>query len=175
MKPELEGRYVEYVTSKLPWLRQVAYLLCQDWHQADDVVQAAITKLYVHWPRVSGTENVDGYVRVIVVRTFLSERRSGWARRVDLSAWPPDPVAVPAPDPATRLTVRRALAQVPPRQRATLVLRFYCDLSVEETAAALRCSSGTVKSQTKRGLDALRRALGVPETTALTAGEELVR
>jgi RNA polymerase sigma factor (sigma-70 family) len=74
------------------------------------------------------------------------------------SAYPELPGA-PDPDPDTRLDVRAALASLPPRQRATLVLRFYCDLPVDETAAELGCTAGTVKSQTAKGLSALRRAL----------------
>lgn len=159
MKPELERRYVEYVRSHLPWLRRLAYLLCHDWHRADDVVQSAITQLYVHWPRASEATSLDAYVRTVLVRTFLTEQRSAWYRRVDLRSEPPEPAPATGADHATLLTVQSALAAVPPRQRATLVLRYYSDLSVEETAAALRCSAGTVKSQTKRGLDALRRAL----------------
>jgi len=66
------------------------------------------------------------------------------------------------------MDVDRALAAVPPRQRATLVLRFHCDLSVEQTAHALGCSTGTVKSQTARGLATLRSMLGAPESLART-------
>ncbi len=72
-------------------------------------------------------------------------------------------------DAAERLTVRAALSQVPPRQRAVLVLRFYCDLSVQETADTLGCSAGTVKSQTARGLTAMRRLLGEYPSTQRSA------
>jgi RNA polymerase sigma factor (sigma-70 family) len=91
------------------------------------------------------------------VRAFLGERRK-WGSRVQLTAEPPDaPAAVE--DHAGRLAVRAALVSVPRRQQATLVLRFYCDLSVAEVAEILGCSQGTVKSQTARGLEAMRRAL----------------
>jgi RNA polymerase sigma-70 factor (sigma-E family) len=152
-----EGRYVEYVSSRLAWLRKVAFLLCQDWHRADDLAQAAITRLYVHWRFAARADNLDAYARRVLVREFLSTRRTVWGSRVDLR---PDPVDDSHDeDPLTRMVVRSALAQVPPRQRAALVLRYYCDLSVEESADLLRCSPGTVKSQTARGLAALRRAL----------------
>lgn len=160
MQADDEQRYVDYVTSRLTWLRKVAFLLCQDWTHADDVAQAAITKLYVHWHTASRAENLDGYVRRIVVHEFLGMKRTAWASRVDLGGDPAADQAAPEEDPSTRVLVRRALAEVPPRQRAALVLRYYCDLSVEETAAMLGCSTGTVKSQTSRGLQALRRALG---------------
>ena len=150
--------YVTYVEGRLAWLRRLAYLLCQDWHGADDLVQATLTRLYTHWPRVARMDNIDAYVRTILIRTFLGERRSPWFRRVLLRGAPADGVAACA-DPDAVLDVREALAVIPPRQRATLVLRFYCDLDVEQAATALGCSAGTVKSQTSKGLAALRRML----------------
>jgi len=153
-----DAEYVEYVESRLTWLRRVAYLLCQDWHSADDLVQVTVTRLFTHWPRARRMDNVDGYVRTILFRTFLGERRSLWRKRVLLAGFVPDNAA-PGSDRDAVLDVREALAAVPPRQRATLVLRFYCDLDVEQAAAALGCSPGTVKSQTAKGLAAMRRAL----------------
>lgn len=165
MQADEEQRYVDYVSTRLAWLRKIAFLLCQDWHHADDVAQAAITKLYVHWRIASRADNLDGYVRRIVVHEFLGMKRTAWASRVDLSADPAVDEPRPDDDPTTRMVVRRALAEVPPRQRAALVLRYYCELSVEETAALLGCAPGTVKSQTARGLEALRRALEAHEIT----------
>ncbi len=153
-----QADYVAYVEGRLGWLRRLAYLLCQDWHTADDLVQATVIRLFTHWPRVARMENTDAYVRTILVRTFLSERRSPWVRRVLLSGGQADRAAVCA-DPDAVLDVREALAAIPPRQRATLVLRFYCDLDVEQAAMVLGCSPGTVKSQTSKGLAALRRML----------------
>lgn len=162
MQDTSDSDYVEYVTAKLAWLRKVAFLLCQDWDRADDLAQATITRLYIHWRRARAADNLDGYVRTVLVRVFLSERRTRWAR-VALGD-PPGDRAAPEDDATTRVAVRRALVTVPPRQRATLVLRYYCDLSVDDTAASLGCSVGTVKSQTAKGLAALRTALG--DTTA---------
>jgi RNA polymerase sigma-70 factor (sigma-E family) len=159
-----EAEYVEYVQARLPWLRRVAYLLCQDWHGADDLVQTAITRLFANWPRARRMDNLDGYVRTILVRVFISERRSSWFRRVALAGIPAEETTAAAdPDTVldldTVLDMREALAVIPPRQRATLVLRFYCDLDVEQAAIVLGCSAGTVKSQTSKGLAALRRVL----------------
>jgi RNA polymerase sigma-70 factor (sigma-E family) len=157
-----EAEYTEYVEAKLPWLRRVAYLLCQDWHGADDLVQTAITRLFASWPRARRVDNLDGYVRTILVRAFISERRTSWFRRVALPGTAAEETvaaAGPATDLDTALDMREALAVIPPRQRATLVLRFYCDLDVEQAAIALGCSAGTVKSQTSKGLAALRRVL----------------
>jgi RNA polymerase sigma-70 factor (sigma-E family) len=160
-----DDEFTEYVTERMWWLRRLAYLLCQDWLRADDLVQATITRLYTHWGRAAAVEHTDGYVRTILVREYLSERRSGWARRVSLTAEPPDTPSVPG-DREGSLDLRAALAGLPLRQRATLVLRFYCDLNVDQAAQLLGCSPGTVKSQTAKGISALRRELqspGAPE------------
>jgi RNA polymerase sigma-70 factor (sigma-E family) len=154
-----DAEYTEYVQSRQQWLRRVAYLLCQDWQGADDLVQSAITRLYTRWATARDAARIDAYVRTILVRCFLSERRSAWSRRVTLVE---EHLDVPghSVDYDAHLDVQAALAALPPRQRATLVLRFYCDLPVEETARELGCSVGTVKSQTSKGLEALRRTLG---------------
>ena len=158
MNARRDEDFTGYVQARLAWLRRVAYLLCQDWQQADDLVQTAITSLYVHWRRARTMESLDGYVRTILVRVFLSERRGGWARRVTLAGKLPDAPGA-EPDLNDALDVRAALASLPPRQRATLVLRFYCDLNVDQAAKVLGCSAGTVKSQTAKALASLRRAL----------------
>jgi RNA polymerase sigma-70 factor (sigma-E family) len=154
-----DDEFTQYVTARLGSLRRAAYLLCQDWQRADDLVQTTITRLYAHWGRAAAVEYTDAYARTILVRAYLGEQRSGWARRVSVTAVLPDrPGQVPDRDAA--LDVRAALAALPPRQRATLVLRFYCDLTVAEAAGVLGCSEGTVKSQTAKGIATLREQLG---------------
>ncbi len=173
MRDADEQAYVEYVAARMPWMRKVAFLLCHDWDRADDVCQTTLTNLYVGWRRACAADNLDGYVRTMIVRAFLGERRTSWFTRVKLLDSVRDEdveqMAVGGmaarDDIDERMMVRSALAVVSPRQRATLVLRFYCDLSVEETAAALRCSTGTVKSQTARGLAALRRVIDTQRIT----------
>jgi RNA polymerase sigma-70 factor (sigma-E family) len=150
--------FTEYLTNRATWLRKVAYLLSGDWHRADDLVQTTMVKLYVGWPRFSQLDNIDGYVRTILVNTFLAEQRSPWYRRAG-----PHSSAVDRPAPAgdldAALDLRAALVSLPARQRATIVLRYYCDLPVEEVAEVLRCSTGTVKSQTARAIERLRGVL----------------
>ncbi|MEV4560533.1 SigE family RNA polymerase sigma factor [Kitasatospora sp. NPDC049285] len=153
-----DEEFTAFVASRTVWLRKVAYLLCADWHRADDLVQESITKLYVHWGRVGRAENRDGYARTVLVNTFLSEQRTGWWRRTRPSAEPGAAVVAGGADLALSLDVREALAALPPRQRATVVLRYFCDLTVEQTAAELGCSSGNVKSQSSRALATLRRS-----------------
>ena len=158
MRASREAEYTEYVEARLGWLRRTAYLLCQDWQGADDLVQTAITRLYTRWGRARDATSLDAYTRTILVRTFLEERRTPWARRVILPGGCPDRSA-PSHDEDARMDVRAALKGLPPRQRATVVLRFYFDLPVEEAAEILGVSPGTIKSQTAKGLASLRCAL----------------
>jgi RNA polymerase sigma-70 factor (sigma-E family) len=158
MTQSRDTEFADYVATREASLRRLAILLCQDWHRADDLVQVAITKLYMHWPKAKAADSMDAYVRAIVVREFLDERRSSWIRRVTLTSQLPDLPATTT-DPETSLDMQAAIAALPPRQRATLILRFYCDLSVEQAARVLGCTPGTVKSQTAKALTSLRIAL----------------
>jgi RNA polymerase sigma-70 factor (sigma-E family) len=154
-----ELEYVTYVQARSRALRRVAYLLSGNEHEADDLVQETVTKLYVRWERIRKVDNLDGYVHTMLVRTFLDEKRRGWWRVRLLGALPDRPPAE-AGAPEDRTFLRTALAKVPPRQHAVLVLRYLCDLPVAEVAGILGCSEGTVKSQTSHGLNALRRLIG---------------
>ncbi|HEV8220484.1 MAG TPA: SigE family RNA polymerase sigma factor [Streptosporangiaceae bacterium] len=160
MSGSRDTEYTEYVTARLSSLRRLAAVLCGgDWQRADDLVQSTLAKLYVHWGRVRAADHADAYARSVLVREFIHERRSGWAKRVSLSGQVIDGPAA-AVDQDAVLDLRAAVAALPARQRATLVLRFYCDLNVDQSAAVLGCSPGTVKSQTARALDSVRRTLG---------------
>ncbi|HYN96384.1 MAG TPA: SigE family RNA polymerase sigma factor [Pilimelia sp.] len=173
MTPEHEREYVEYVTARGAPLRRLAFLLCGDGHRADDIVQQTFVQLYVHWRRARTADHIDRYVRRMVLRAYLDERRRPWSR-VRLFEAPPEPApGPPAGDPDERAVLLAALAKVPPRQRAVVVLRFLYDLPVDEVAALLGCSPGTVKSQTAHGLTALRRLLG--DGAPARAGRESAR
>lgn len=141
-----------------PALRRTAYLLCGDWHHAEDLVQIAFTKTFVAWSRMKHHDSVEAYLRQTITRAFLDETRRPW-RREHSSAELPDVIASTSVGPEDRIVLEHALSHVPPKQRACLVLRFFADLSVAETAAALGCTQGTVKSNTARGLETLRAAL----------------
>lgn len=156
-----DAEFTDYVSAKARWLRQVAYLLCGDWHRADDLVQTAITKLYTNWFRARRADNLDGYTRTTLVNTYLAEQRTRWWRSVVVRE-PDDTAAAPAPDLDGRIDLRAALAALPPGQRAVVVLRYYCDLPVADVARSLRCSTGNVKSQTAKGIENLRRILDTP-------------
>jgi len=158
VNPGREAEYCKYVAARLSSLRRLALVLCDDGQRADDLVQAALTKLYVHWSRVRAADHPDAYARTVLVHEFMSEQRSSWIRRVRLGGVRDRPAA--AADHDAALDVRAALAGLPARQRATLVLRFYCDLNVDQCAEVMGCSPGTVKSNTARALEAVRRELG---------------
>jgi len=169
---ERDRAFAEYFAARSTSMRNTAYLLCGDWHRAEDLVQTAFTKLYLAWNRVSRHDALDPYARQTLVRTFLEERRRGWFRREQVAESPPEQAWRPPERSEERMVLEDALAAVPPRQRAVLVLRYFEDLSVKATAAALGCSEGTVKSQAARGLDALRCAL--PASSAGTWDREVL-
>ncbi|WP_308258015.1 SigE family RNA polymerase sigma factor [Pseudonocardia lacus] len=156
-----EISFEEFFRTRRDTLRRTAYLLCGDWHRADDHVQAAFVSLHRHWRRIRDKAALDAWMRRTLVRAVVDESRRPW-RRERATAEPDDRRAVPgaADAVATRHVLVGGLRSVPPRQRAVLVLRFLEGLDVPATAVALSCSEGTVKSQTSAGLAALRTALG---------------
>jgi RNA polymerase sigma-70 factor (sigma-E family) len=154
--------FAQFVTAKGDGLQRMAYLLCGDWHRAEDLTQVTFTKLYRQWSKLTDRQALDGYARKVLVRAFLSERRLGWFRREHVTAEHEELL----PDrglagPEDRMVLLAALARVPKGQRTVLVLRYWEDMSVEDTARLLACSEGTVKSQAVRGLQALRTLLEV--------------
>jgi RNA polymerase sigma-70 factor (sigma-E family) len=139
-------------------VRLATLLASGDAFLAEDLVQIALTRLYVAWPRVR-TETVDAYVRRTIVNALIDEKRRPFSRRERTHAVVPE-VAVQSPEPDDEsAAVFRALTELPPRMRAAVVLRHLQQLTVAETADALDCSEGNVKSQTARGLDRLRTVL----------------
>lgn len=150
--------YVDYVSARLTRWHRAAFLLCGDAHRADDLVQTMLTKLYVYWARARIADNIDSYVHRMLVRTFLDERRKAWSK-VWLMPATPEPSTAADGSVEDRDLVVRALEELPAGQRTVLVMRFLCDMPVEEVAAAMRCSAGNVKAQTSRGLATLRERL----------------
>lgn len=159
-----DAPYVDFVHAAWPGLYRTAHLLLGDHGLAEDLAQTALAKTYVAWPRIREPEAAYAYARTTLVNTATSWfRRRSWRNEL-----PRDEVAIEetgamgpdVTDPSDRPALMMALATLPPRQRAVVVLRFYEDLSVADTADALGCSPGTVKSQTSAGLATLRRLLG---------------
>ncbi|TCP54173.1 RNA polymerase sigma-70 factor (sigma-E family) [Tamaricihabitans halophyticus] len=159
-----EHEFAEYFTARRDAVRRSAYLLCGDWHRADDLAQAAFVALHRRWRKIRARGALDAYVRRTLVRGAIDESRRPWRREqhVDQLPEPRNAGAGAGVDEevATRQALIAGLRQVPPRQRAVLVLRYFEGLDVSAAAEALGCSAGTVKSQTARGLAALREALG---------------
>jgi RNA polymerase sigma-70 factor (sigma-E family) len=155
--------FESYVAARRTSLRRTAYLLCGDWDRAEDVVQDALARLYVHWRKAQRAGSVDAYCRRAVVNAFLAEGRRSWRRERSTDAVPERSYADPATGSDSRDQLRRALAELGPSQRAIVVLRYWDDLSVEETAAMLGTSTGNVKSQSARGLAKLRDVLAAAE------------
>lgn len=156
MKAEDDTGFRDFAHARTLSLRRTAYLLCGDWHLAEDLVQTALIKLYRAWPRVKDSKGFDNYMRRVLLRCWLDEQRRPWRRRENRDGIVPDTEHVDRPTGISDALVD-ALAKLPPKQRAAVVMRYCDDLSIAEVAAAMRCSEGTVKSQTSRGLDALRQ------------------
>ena len=160
-----DEEFRRFVSARMDSLRGLAYLTCGDWQVAEDAVARTLAKLYVRW---SNVETPYQYASRMVVRAAIDEVRRPW-RRERVVRDPASELVEADPSGAVdeRLRIQGALRHLPATQRAVLVLRFYEELSVEETAEALGRSVGTIKSQTSRGLAALRgllAAAGARET-----------
>ncbi|WP_049578103.1 SigE family RNA polymerase sigma factor [Streptomyces sp. SBT349] len=155
---ESDREFLEFARGRTEPLLRTAYLLSGDRHLAEDLVQETLGRLYVSWRRVRRAENPVAYAQTVLARTFFDHRRrrsSGERPTAEL----PD-AAVTDGDPVVRLALLDGLAQLRPEDRAVLVLRYWEDLSVEATAAALRLSLGAVRNRSMRALTRLRAVLG---------------
>lgn len=167
MDQAAEEAFAEYFRARRDVVRRNAFLLCGDWHRADDLAQTAFVALHRKWHTIREPKAIDAYVRRTLVRAMIDETRRPWRREravEELPESPTTPGADGAPERvATRHTLIEALRLLPPRQRAVLVLRYLEGLDVAETARAMGCRQGTVKSQTSHGLATLRTVLGGEE------------
>ncbi|MEV6349236.1 SigE family RNA polymerase sigma factor [Actinoplanes sp. NPDC051851] len=157
MITEDEEGFRQFVAAQIGPLRKLAYLTCGNWHTAEDAVSTALAKLYPRWRKL---DRPDLYAKTMVYRAAVDETRRPWRRERSAGDEMPD---VPLRDHSAvsdeRLRVQAALREVPRRQRAALILRFYLGLTLEETAGVLGTSVGTAKSQSSRGLNRLREVL----------------
>jgi RNA polymerase sigma-70 factor, ECF subfamily len=164
VRDEAERSFSEFVGARMPALLRYAHVLTGDRSRAEDIVQHALAAAYRHWRRVT-PDGAEAYVRHAILNTTLSWRRRASVRRER----PVDVVPEPALEGASRASYEerdamwRALATLPARQRAVLVLRYYEDLSEAEIARTLGVAAGTVKSQAARGLARLRAHLAPDE------------
>lgn len=167
-----EDSFEDYVNASATRLKRLAFLLTGDLGEAEDLLQAAYAKALPRWDRISGYDVPDAYMR----RVMISIRTSWWRRsrnRETSVSEPPEPAhggTDLSADVVQSQLLLSALRALPARQRAAVVLRHWCDLSEAETAEAMECSVGTVKSNTSKGLAHLRVAFSTP-TNAVTKEE----
>jgi RNA polymerase sigma-70 factor (sigma-E family) len=147
----------EYVTARSPALMRAAWLLTGNEAAAEDLVQSALVRIWPRWAKLDREGSIDAYMRRVLVTTYINGWRRRWRGEVPTEVLPDGPAAVDAHAAVDqRLLVRQALADLPPRQRAVVVLRYFEDLTEAQAAQALGCSVGTVKSQTAKALARLR-------------------
>lgn len=170
MGRQFDDEFADFVTRWSPALLRVAFLLTSDRGEAEDLLQTALLKTSRQWGRLADREAAYAYVRRVLVTTHTSWRRRRRVPEVLIDRLPECAAGEPTEIEAGRAL--RALNELPRQMRAVVVLRYYEDLSEAETAAALGCSLGSVKSQASRGLSRLRALLEHP---AVTTDSEAVR
>lgn len=166
--------FCAFVASRSAALFRVAYLVIGDHQLAQDLVQEALAKTYVAWPRLRDVANAEAYTRRVIATTAISwRRRRGFHERPSArlpEAGQPDAAA----DTVLHEALWTCLQGLPPRQRTAIVLRHYVDLTEAQTAEAMGCSVGTVKSSVSTGLKRLRESLG-SDLEPLSARDGVVR
>jgi RNA polymerase sigma-70 factor (sigma-E family) len=161
-----DDEFAEFANAHAERLRTTAFMLCRDWHLAQDLTQTALTKLFLSWRRAVQADNLVAYAQKILLRAYLDHRR----RRSSTESTPGvlhEPTYRESPE--LRLTMLDALARLPARDRAIVVLRYFEDYSVDQVADVLELPASVVKSQTRRSLAKLRELLAADQL-ALFAG-----
>ena len=167
------GAFADFVAARSASLQRAAYLMVGDVGLAQDLVQEALTKTYVAWPKLRDPANADAYTRKAITTTAITWfRRKSWAGERATGVLPERSGGGHADEVAVRTSLMQALGQLPPRQRAVIVLRYYEDLTEAQAAAVLGCAVGTVKSQASAGLAKLRSLMGdeLDLTDLITSG-----
>jgi RNA polymerase sigma-70 factor (sigma-E family) len=153
--------FAEFAEGAAPRLRRTAFLLCGDWHTAEDLVQSALAKVFVAWRRIQRQDAAHAYATRTLMNCYLADRRLKRPVEILTDQLPESALAESAPE--TRMVVLAALATLPPKARAVVVLRYWVDLSIEDVASLLGCSPGNVRSQSARALAKLRVELEAKE------------
>ena len=163
--------YAAFVAARQTQLRRIAYALCGDWHRAEDLLQTALVKLYVAWPRLHRDGREEAYARQIIVRANIDEHRRPWHRAERVTDDVPEAAVPGETSYEDRDELITALQQLPPTQRNAVVLRHWLGLSTRDTAIELGISEGTVKSHTARGLERLSALLDGVSAPAEPGGD----
>jgi len=166
-----DEEFREFMRGRWPAMVRLAYGLTGDQGHAEDVAQAAFARAYASWSRVARTGDPDAYVRKIVINENVSRFRKRRVTEHLVDAVPEGRPQWAADTSDNSEALLRALRGLGPRQRAVIVLRYWMDMSEAETAAALNCSVGTVKSQASRALATLRGCAELRDSAALMEGE----
>jgi len=153
-----QAAYQEFVRAKAGHLFRTAYFICGNWHDAQDLVQTSLAKMYVSWDRIERLDNAEAYARTVMLRTYLSHRRL--KRSGELPVEELGTAQATSEDQDLRLTLVSALRQLPPRNRAVVVLRYLEGHSNEEIARITGTTVAAVKSRNTRSLAQLRDLLG---------------
>lgn len=162
-KPALRDTddFVSYVTNHAYQLKKIAFLYTGDPDEAEDLLQTALARLYLAWPRVARQGDPTGYARKVLLTTHISLRRRRWHREYPTAVLPDQADAFDGIGRSDDMAVlRAALRQLSPRQRAVVILRYYVDMSERDVARTLGCSAGTVKTLASRGLAKLNSIVG---------------
>lgn len=162
-----------FVVARWTSLVRMAYLMTGDRGRAEDLVQSTLERMHRHWARIERRDAPEVYARRVMINQLIASRRRKRLLEVPLSGGPEPRERDAADAVVLHQTMWHALAGLPPRMRAVVVLRYYEDLSEADTAAVLGCAVGTVKSQTSRGLERLRASLdenGAADWLAATQG-----
>lgn len=152
--------FSEFVVARSSQLYRTAYLLTTTSHGAEDLVQTALAKSFAAWSRVRSADDPVAYVHGVLFKTFLSERRRRSTTELPVSDVADHPV--PAPDPTERMALMAALSHLAPTDRAVVVLRFWEDHTVAQTALDLGLTEAAVKNRSLRALRTLRQLLDAP-------------
>jgi RNA polymerase sigma-70 factor (sigma-E family) len=155
-----DEEFTAFVESASTRLRRSAYLMCRDWHLAQDLTQHTLAKMYAAWDRIRTGTNLEAYSRRVLMNTVFDQQRRRSGSEIVLAELPDRPDRTPSGAPELRITLLDALARLAVRDRAILVLRHAEDHSVETVAAILGVSVSVVKMRNARALDRLRTLLG---------------
>ena len=156
---DISTEFTEYALKVRSRLQRTAYLMCGDWHLADDLTQETLITLYRRWGALDPDIGPAAYATRILVNKVRRSAKRAWRSR-EIMTPPPDLPAPTSQSTENREVIVKALSLLGPRQRAIVVLRYWEDMSVEETARLVGCTRGTVTSQSHRALATLRALLG---------------